>query len=169
MQSEELPLSGYDFDFAEEPENTYVFRSSRGYLYKVLFKPSGYLFPETSFSGDVFEFVIALTNSSDGRLPLADPLIEPTIVKIFQDFFARRGVVAVYICDSSDNRQAVRSRMFNRWYERYRGLGFVKMDGALLDPFGIIYTSIIVHQSYAHKEQVLSAFLTLTDEINAGK
>lgn len=170
MQNEEHLSSSYDIDFAGGPENVYVFRTTKDYLYKVTFRPSAYLFPQNpSFSQDVFEFVIALTNNRLVGLPLADPLIAPTIARIFQDFFARRGVVVVYICDSSDNRQAARSRMFDRWYQRYRYFGMIKMDAAILDPKGMIYTSVVTHQSYPHKVEAFDAFLQLTDEANAGK
>ncbi len=170
MQNEEPQSSAYSFRFDGGDANAYAFESKAGYVYLVTFKPSGYLFANSrSFVDDVFEFVISLTNNTSAGLPLADPLIEPTIVKIFQDFFARRGVVIVYICDSSDNRQAVRHRMFNRWFERYKHLGFVKFDAELRDPNGLIYTSVMVHRSYPYRAQVFEAFLQLTDEVNVGK
>lgn len=132
MQNEGPQLSAYNFRFDGSETNAYAFESQAGYLYLVTFKPSGYLFANLgSFADDVFEFVITLTNNTSVNLPLADPLIEPTIVKIFQDFFARRGVVIIHICDSSDNRQAVRYRMFGRWFERCRHMGFVKVDTEL--------------------------------------
>jgi hypothetical protein len=170
MQNEEPQSSAYNFRFDGGETNSYFFDSNVGTTYAVLFKPSGYVFHKhPSIKEDVFEFVIDLVNKPIGRLPLADPLIEPTIARIFQDFFARRGVVVVYICDSSDNRQAVRHRMFNRWFHRYRHLGFVKLDAEFLDPLGIIYTSLIMHRSYRHRAEVIEAFFEVTDEANEGK
>jgi Family of unknown function (DUF6169) len=170
MQNEELQSLAYNFRFDSGETNTYFFDSQAGFTYSVMFKPSGYLFQNhLFFKEDVFEFVIGLINRPLGRLPLADPMIEPTIVRIFQDFFARRGVVVLYICDSSDNRQAIRHRMFSRWFDRYRHLGFVKVDAELRDPTGIIYTSLILHRTYKHRADVVVAFWELTDEINAGK
>lgn len=163
-------MSSYDIEFTGSNDNLYVFSTTQGYTYNIFFKPSGYVFAKHPvFADDTFEFVISLTNGPADSLPLSDPLIEPTIVKIFQDFFARRGVVVVYICDSSDNRQAVRHRMFNRWFDRYKHLGFVKFDAQLLDPSSTIYTSVMVHRSYPHRTAVFEAFLDLTDEINEGK
>jgi hypothetical protein len=170
MQNEEHLLSAYNSRFNGGEHNLYTFQTSSGYIYEVSFKPSGYVFAKYPvFADDTFEFVISLTNGPADSLPLSDPLIEPTIVKIFQDFFARRGVVVVYICDSSDNRQAVRHRMFNRWFDRYKHLGFVKFDAQLLDPSSTIYTSVMVHRSYPHRAAVFEAFLDLTDEINEWK
>jgi hypothetical protein len=170
MQNEVPHSSAYNFRFDGGATNDYAFQTKAGYVYLVSFKPSGYIFPQSAaFQNDVFEFVITLTNGQAGALPLADLLIEPTIVLIFQDFFVRRGVVVVYICDSSDQRQAIRHRMFNRWFLRYRHLGFVKLDAELNDPAGTIYTSVLLHRTYPHRVAVLDAFLQLTDEINEAK
>jgi hypothetical protein len=170
MNNAELPSSSYDIEFAGGLNNVYVFGTTLGFSYEVSFKPSGYIFAGYQhFSNDVFEFVIALKNNSADGLPLADPLIEATIVRIFRDFFARRGVVVVYICDSSDNRQAVRHRMFNRWFNRYKHLGFVKMDAEFRDPAGTIYTSMLLPRSYPHRDEAITAFFAITDEVNEGK
>ena len=170
MQNEAPQSLAYNFRFDGGTSNTYVFLTTAGYWYNVSFKPSGYVFPRSpGFADDVFEFVIALTNGPSGSLPMADPLIEPTVVALFQDFFARRGVVVIYICDSSDDRQAIRHRLFNQWFLRYRHLGFVKLDAELDDPAGRIYTSVLVHRTYPHRVAVLDAFLQLTDEINEAK
>lgn len=144
MRNEGQPLLSHDFDFAGGSTNLYVFDTSPDIAYEVTFRPSSYIFSKhPAFSDDVFEFVIALKGGPKDRLPVSDPLVAGSIIKIFQDFFARRGVVAVYICDSSDNRQAARSRLFDRWYQQYRHLGFVKLDSVFLDPQGMIYTSVI--------------------------
>ncbi len=163
-------MLGYSFRFVGGAENIYVFATKQQSVYEVSFRSSSYIFPKhPNFSDDVFEFVIALQGGSRDRLPVSDPLVAGTIIKIFQDFFARRGAVAVYICDSSDNRQATRSRLFDRWYQQYRHLGFLKLDSMFLDPQGTIYTSIVTHKLYPYKEEVMSAFLQLTEETNAGK
>ena len=132
MQNEEHPLLCYSFRFVGGAENVYVFATKQQSVYEVSFRPSSYIFPKNpAFSDDVFEFVIALQGGARDRLPVSDALVAGSIIKIFQDFFARRGVVAVYICDSSDNRQAARSRLFDRWYQQYRHLGFSKLDSIL--------------------------------------
>lgn len=170
MLNAELPSSTYNVKFVGGQNNTYVFESASGITYEVLFISSGYIFAQNAdFQDDVFEFVSRLTDYKADKLPLADSMIQATVIRIFEDFYQRRGMVAVYICDSSDNRQAVRARMFNRWFANYRHLGFVKVDAILDDPAGQIYTSLLVHPSYRYAGAVAAAFLKLIEEENTQK
>ncbi len=167
MQSEEPQLSSYNFRFTGGDSNTYVFETGSGSSYEITFKPSGYLFDEQdAFRDDVYEFSINLISHKSARLPLTDPLIAPTVVGVFQDFHDKHGLVVIYICDSSDNRQLVRYRKFGIWFHRYRHLGFIKMDVEIDDPRGTIYTSLLMHRQYRYRDEAVLAFLRITDREN---
>ncbi len=169
MQNAERPLFNYNFRFKGGETNSYFFDTNVGLTYEIRFVPSGYAFAQyPDFCDDIFEFAIRIVNPP-ARLPLADRFVEPTVVAIFRDFFARHGMVAIYVCDSSDNRQAVRARLFDRWFQNNRSFGFIKVDTSLNDPVGLIYLSMIVHSSYRHSVAVAAAFVKLIDEENTQK
>jgi hypothetical protein len=170
MPNEQQPSAHHKFEFVGGLFNEYVFAANPGLTYEIRFVPSGYAFARhPDFKDDVFEFIVRLLNPAAGNMLVPDPLVEATIIAIFQDFFARRGLVAIYVCDSSDNRQAARARLFDRWFENNRPSGFSKIDTKLRDPNGTIYLSLLVHQSYPHRDAVVTAFLRLIDDENTEK
>lgn len=128
MQNEGQQSLKHDFTFGGGLTNSYYFANGAGITYEVMFKPSGYLFPEhPEFNRDVYEFIIRIEENLLAINPPQDPLLPPTIAAIFRDFFKREGAVVVYICDSSDGRQAIRFRKFNSWYSYFEGRGTTLM------------------------------------------
>lgn len=60
MQQEELssPNQKYDFQFLNGEENTYSFQTRNEFVYEVLFRPTPYLFGESSLYADlVYELI----------------------------------------------------------------------------------------------------------------
>lgn len=124
-----------------------------------MFKPSSYLFPNHPvFNKDVYEFIVRIQVN-----PPVDPLLPPTIAAIFHDFFQREGAVVVYICDSSDGRQAVRFRKFNSWYSYFEGRGTIlmKIDLEFEDKDVPIYTSLILQAKHPFLPEIISAYQQL--------
>lgn len=164
MQNEEQRSLKHDFTFGGGPTNSYYFVNGVGITYEVMFKPSAYLFPDyPAFNSDVYEFVIRVEeNILDINSP-PDSLVPPTIAAIFQDFFKREGAVVVYICDSSDGRQAVRFRKFNSWYSYFEGKGtpLMKIDLEFEDKAISVYTSLILQAKHPLLQYIIVAYQQL--------
>lgn len=47
-----------------------------------------------------------------------DNKIKDTIIAIIEDFFIENQDVLLYICDTSDNRETARNRLFLRWFKQ---------------------------------------------------
>jgi hypothetical protein len=119
----------YNFVFAGSSSNSYFFETRHGVVYEVKFKPSGYIFENLpALSENTFEFVIEIAENRSGNQLPTDGLIPLTIARIFFDFFREKEKLVVYICDSSDARQAVRYRKFSAWYEHYQTDNLLKID-----------------------------------------
>ncbi|MDZ7898525.1 MAG: DUF6169 family protein [Arcicella sp.] len=90
----------------------------------------------------------------------------PTTLKlIFEDFFKTNKNIAVYICDSSDNKQAIRFRKFNDWFILMKNRGYVKMDMQIPDEKEIcIYTSLIMRSDNPYMDSSMIEFKYLMDE-----
>ncbi|GAB3046641.1 DUF6169 family protein [Spirosoma pulveris] len=164
MQNEGQQSLKHDFTFGGGPTNSYYFANGLGLTYEVMFQPSGYLFPDyPDFNGDVYEFIIRIEENILTINPPADPLLPPTIAAIFRDFFKREGAVVVYICDSSDGRQAVRFRKFNSWYSYFEGRGttLMKIDLEFEDKEQPVYTSLIVQARHPLLQQIIVAYQQL--------
>lgn len=90
-----------------------------------------------SFNIDVLE--------GDADEVYADEQIGITIVDVFKTFFRRGENVAVYVCDSADERHLARKRKFDFWFWKYNDGSIIKEDGiAMIDDMEIL-NSLLVH------------------------
>ena len=79
-----------------------------GVNYTISFMPSD-LMPEY----DAYEFAISNTNN---RKSPRDYKLRQTILTLIYEFFHQRNAVMLYLCETGDNRQKYRSRLFESWF-----------------------------------------------------
>lgn len=170
MLNEEPQKLIYDFTRVVD---TYAFETNSQIEYEVIFRSTPYLFGNTSLYADfVYELVIRVArNNSSKQSPPFDPLVAPTIAEIFTDFYIKAPLtIAIYICDSSDNRQFVRQVKFNRWFEYFDKDDFTKLDDVIRDSEGNRYpVSLILKYNNPHRKAIFLAFLELIEGYNHEK
>lgn len=98
----------YEVAFARQ-SGTFRFTTRQGRQYTVGFVEETML----SYSG-IYQFFIRAENHTQN-----DDDLFATIVSILEVYFEAGALALTYICDIRDNRQAARSRLFNRWFVRY--------------------------------------------------
>ena len=86
----------------------YDFITDYGIDYNAGFTPSN-LLPDI----EAYEFV--LTNPSNRKSP-RDPKLRQSILTLVYEFFRTREAVMLYLCETGDNRQKHRSRLFESWF-----------------------------------------------------
>jgi hypothetical protein len=170
MQSEEPQKLRYDFTNVKD---SYAFETSNQVEYEVIFRPTPYLFGENSLYADViYELIIRVArNNSTKKRPPFDALVAPTIAAIFTNFYEKSPLtIAIYICDSSDNRQLIRQAKFNRWFEYFDKNDFTKLDDSIRDSDGTKYpVSLILKQNNPHRKAIFWAFLEMIEGYNYQK
>ena len=67
----------------------------------------------TFFDKNTYQFFIVEKN---GSRFLKDPLVKETVWAIIEVFFRENSNVLLYVCDTSDGRQASRDRLFDIWF-----------------------------------------------------
>lgn len=88
----------------------YVFDTYHGLRYEVRF------FEEQPIGGcETWQFSFAKGNQ--GSAP-EDPYVRFTLFAIIDEFFHENENVLLYVCDTSDNREAARNRLFIRWFQQ---------------------------------------------------
>ena len=88
----------------------YVFDTMHGLHYEVRF------FEEQPIGGcETWQFSFAKGNSEAAP---EDPYVRFTLFAIIDEFFTENDNVMLYICDTSDSREAARSRLFIRWFKQ---------------------------------------------------
>ncbi len=88
----------------------FVFETQYGLHYEIRF------FEEQPIGGcETWQFSFA--KAEDTSSP-EDPYVRFTLFAIIDEFFAENNDVLLYICDTSDRREAARNRLFIRWFKQ---------------------------------------------------
>lgn len=88
----------------------FVFETQYGLHYEIRF------FEEEPIGGcETWQFSFA--KADDTSTP-EDPYVRFTLFAVIDDFFAENDNVLLYICDTSDSREAARNRLFIRWFKQ---------------------------------------------------
>ena len=170
MPETEQIEESYKYRFTGGKNNLYAFETDNGISYEIKFVPSGYIFPEGHPAQDyTYEFVIGVVENNTGKNPPLDKKIPQTIAFIFQDFFKEHRNVGIYICDSSDDKQAIRFRKFNMWFKFFKGMSYYKFDATFKDKDDIIYTSLIMRFDNPNYKVVVDGYLQITQEAGQDK
>ena len=163
IQKVTTPTS-YKVALRESDPDSFYFTTHNGINYEVRFRPSGYIFSdELDLQPFIFEISILILENSSGVRPPSDPLVSTTITLIFGQFFEQHERVAVYICDTSDQRGLARPRKFTSWFDQYRG-SYVKYSDSILDEDGEVYfTSLIARRDNPNLGRMINAFTNLVN------
>ena len=89
----------------------YLFATDKGINYTISFTEE---FPLGGCMS--YQFCIHNDNKIHGSY---DNKISTTIIAIIEEFFLQNLNGLLYICDTSDNREEVRNRLFIRWFKEY--------------------------------------------------
>ena len=88
----------------------YVFNTVHGLHYEVRF------FEEQPIGGcETWQFSFAKASSETAP---EDPYVRFTLFAIIDEFFLENEDVLLYVCDTSDSREAARNRLFIRWFKQ---------------------------------------------------
>lgn len=116
----------------------------------------------TNISCPVYSFNIdALEGDPDNSQ--ADDTVGLTISKIIKLFFREMNNVAVYVCDSLDERQYARKRKFDIWFYLYNDGSLIKEDGLAVIEGTEIYNAMILHKQNRQLTEIILAFKELNE------
>ena len=150
----------YEFSATDEFSTRYLFKTSTGVLYEVLFKPTPYLFENLPIVNEfVYELIIGkLEGPVEKTAP--DSVISATVAAICANFFDRQQKrVILFICDSSDGRQLVRARKFRDWFDRFNDSSFIKLDAKIPETAdSYIFLSLIFSLKNQYLYDIVAGF-----------
>ena len=94
--------------------------------------------------GGCSSYQIIIRKIEDTHSP-HDPKVEATILAIVNEFFRSNLEILLYLCDTTDGREASRNRLFMRWFEKNAEPGRFTIKQAHTEIEGQgIYIAIIV-------------------------
>lgn len=89
-----------------------------------------------------------------------DTSVRDTIFAIINEFFRVNNATMLYICETGDGKQAMRSRLFSHWFSAFADKGkYAMMQSTIEDLEGISnYFAIITRNDNPHFDEVLEEF-----------
>lgn len=129
----------------------YFVETSYELLFKIGFMDDYSIWPEGAY-----QFYI---NNESHRPSPNDEKLKATIFRIIEAFFAANSDILLYICETGDDRQAYRSRLFVRWFNSYSGRDAYVMKTAEVNEGNTInFAALIVQKSNPRLEEILDEF-----------
>lgn len=76
-----------------------------------------------------------------------------------EEFFVKNEDILLYICETGDNRQAMRNRLFIRWFNDYSfQQDYILRSAMIKDGKQENFAAIIVQRSHPNLESILMTF-----------
>lgn len=106
---------------------------------------------------DAYEFIISNVNN---RKSPRDLKLWQTILSLLYEFFCQPEAVLIYLCETGDNRQGYRSRLFESWFHassRQRGFAYFSAD--IMDEEGTMnYVALVVRIDHPRFSWIATRF-----------
>lgn len=133
--------------------------NGRDYLvetnYDLLFK-IGFMDDYSIWQSGAYQFYI---NNESHRPSPNDEKLKATVFRIIEAFFAANPDILLYICETGDGRQALRSRLFVRWFNSYAGRdAFVMKTAEVQEGKTRNFAALIVLKSNPRLNEILAEF-----------
>ena len=85
--------------------------------------------------------------------------VKMTIIGIVEEFFRNNADILLYICETGDNRQAMRNRLFIRWFNEYSfQQDYILRTAMVKDGEQENFAAIIVQRSHPDLNNILMTF-----------
>ena len=88
--------------------------------------------------------------------------VRDTIISIIDEFFEQNNSTLLYICETGDRKQALRNRLFERWFSTFeRKAQYTFVASSLVDDEGIEnYAAIIIRNDNPELSAIVTEFTT---------
>ena len=134
-----------------DEEGVYGFKTDYNIFFKAYFCPD-----ETIWKNGAYEF--GILNESQKASP-NDSKVRDTVLSLIESFFENNPDILLYQCESGDNKQASRDRLFLRWFKTYEESNkfFVKVSMVVAEDIEH-YAALIIQRNNPHFETIISDF-----------
>lgn len=134
-------------------EGFYEFFTSHDVHYSV-----GFLADDLLLQGqEAYQLIIANVNH---RSSPRDAKVRDTVIGIVDEFFRVNNTTLLYICETGDGKQSMRSRLFEYWFSAYKRKAlFTMLSSSVVDSEGIVnYATLILRNDNPHFAQVVEEY-----------
>ena len=139
------------YEVWQTSEGDFNFETDFGVLYRISFR-----IEQTIWEDGAYEFSIINQNKKSSP---NDKKVRDTIFGIIEEFFNSNPEILLYQCETGDNRQAMRDRLFLRWFNEYElsDKYFIKVSEIIAEKVAN-YTAVIVQKDNPNLEKIIQDF-----------
>lgn len=143
-----------------EQDGFFHFFTDGGVHYSV-----GFIEDDILLSKESYQLIIANLNN---RKSMRDKKVRNTIVAIVDEFFSRNNSTLLYICETGDNKQGMRSRLFEYWFSTYNQKSlFTTLSSSVIDGEGVVnYAAVILRNDNPFLSEIVSEFSESIQTLN---
>lgn len=130
----------------------YQFFTDRGVHYSV-----GFMEDDILLSQNSYQLIIA--NINNHKSP-RDHKVRDTIIAIVDEFSRNNNSTLLYICETGDSKQSMRSRLFEYWFSTYnRKALFTMISSSIVDEEGVVnFATIILRNDNPNLSEIIAEF-----------
>jgi Family of unknown function (DUF6169) len=150
-------------------EQGYFFLTDLSVTYRIVFDDLSSIFQDyPTLTGRVFSYSFYPVNEPSSRQKL-DDRIRHTIAHSINSFFEKNNNLIVFVCDSTDEREMCRKKLFDKWFTLFNDGILEKYDGSVESNDYRIANSLILKNDLYDKEYVIQTFRELNDQFSRAK
>ena len=118
-----------------------------------------FVLDDSLLSHETYHLIIVNVNHKKSPNDLK---VRDTIISIIDEFFDKNNSTLLYICETGDKKQALRNRLFERWFSTFeRKALYTFVASSLLDDEGIEnYAAIIIRNDNPELSAIVAEFTT---------
>ena len=126
----------------------YQFFTDGGVHYSV-----GFMEDDILLSQNSYQLIIANKSPRDHK-------VRDTIIAIVDEFFRNNNSTLLYICETGDSKQSMRSRLFEYWFSTYnRKALFTMISSSIVDEEGVVnFATIILRNDNPNLSEIIAEF-----------
>ena len=113
--------------------------------------------------GEYVVYWFNLINRSQSSSP-NDEKLGKTVAIVIEEFFRVNPDVLLYLCDSANNQQAMRNRLFKWWYSKFEIISAIVKDDDTDN-----YISMIIPKKHHHYKEIVTLFNEEVDRYSVMK
>ncbi len=139
------------YEVWSDSDNIYYFETDHGVKFKIFFGDDAPIWKSGAYTFDI--------QNTNHKTSPNDEKVKKTIISIIEEFFKYNADILLYICETGDNKQAMRNRLFVRWFNEYNfQKDFVLRTAMVKDGKQENFAAIIVQRIHPDLESILMTF-----------
>ena len=117
----------------------------------------GFLEDDLLLKEEAYQLIIANVNH---RSSPRDAKVRDTVIGIVDEFFRVNNTTLLYICETGDGKQSMRSRLFEYWFSSYKRKAlFTMLSSSIVDSDGVVnYATLILRNDNPRFVQVMEEY-----------